>query len=86
MSKQSDAKPVLYVGPTIAGVGSQGTVYTKVPDGARAAADTCPLLLSLFIPIREYAKAEIMLRTKTGYISAAFNEALTYRENQKVRK
>lgn len=78
--------PVMYVGPTIAGVAIQNTVYTEIPDGALEAAKELPAIRNLFVPIREYPAAEQMLRTGKGYIASAWKKALAYKNEGGVNK
>lgn len=41
-------------------------------------ADT-PMILNLFIPIREYGEAERMIREKRGYVYSAYAEAQKFK-------
>lgn len=67
--------PVMYVGPTLKGVAIFSTVYNRIPDAAKEAAKKAPLFLNLFIPVREYGKADEQLRAHKGYIYVAYEEA-----------
>lgn len=78
--KAKGPAPVMYVGPTIAGVAIQFTVYTEMPEGAKAAAESVPVIRNLFIPIEDYPKAHQMLRDGKGYIASAYKKALEYKE------
>ena len=69
-------QPLMYVGPTIQGIAIQNRVYTGIPEGAAAAIAKDPELGNLFIPVREYPKANRMLREENGYIYSAFTKAL----------
>ena len=69
---------IMYVGPSIPGVVIQNTVYTKIPDVAEAAIKDCPAIRNLFVPIKEYSGAEIMIRNKSGYIFTAYELAAKY--------
>ena len=83
--KQPAAKApetVLYVGPTINGIAITGTVYTTIPEAAKAAKADAPMILNLFIPIREYGEAERMIREKRGYIYSAYTEALKLKKEK----
>lgn len=73
------AGPVMYVGPTIAGVAIQNTVYTEMPDGAKEAAEAVPAIRNLFIPVTDYPKAQRMIREGKGYIRSAYKKALEYK-------
>lgn len=73
---------VLYVGPTINGIAITGTVYSSIPEAAKAAKDNVPMILNLFIPIREYGTAEKMIREKKGYIYSAYVEALKFKKER----
>ena len=66
----------MYVGPTLQGIAIQNRVYTEIPEGAAEAIAKDPELGNLFIPIREYPKANKMLREKSGYIFSAYAKAL----------
>jgi hypothetical protein len=68
-------QPLLYVGPTVHGIGIQNRVYTEIPDGAKEAIAKNPELRNLFIQISDYPKANRMLREKNGYIYNAFIKA-----------
>ncbi len=70
---------VLYVGPTISGIAITGTVYTTIPEAAKAAKADAPMILNLFIPIREYGEAERMIREKRGYVYSAYAEAQKFK-------
>lgn len=83
--KQPAAKApetVLYVGPTINGIAITGTVYSSIPEAAKAAREKTPMILNLFIPIREYGTAEQMIREKRGYIFSAYTEALKLKKEK----
>lgn len=70
-------EPLMYVGPTIAGIGIQNRVYTDIPVGAQEAFKELPELRNLFIQINQYPDANKMLRERKGYIYSAFKKALT---------
>lgn len=72
---EAKTERVLYVGPTISGIAITGTVYTTIPEAAKAAKADAPMILNLFIPIREYGEAERMIREKRGYVYSAYTEA-----------
>ena len=74
---------MMYVGPTIAGMAIQNTVYTEKPEALKEAQKECPELGNLYLPIKQYATAERMIRTKTGYIHEAYKKALEYKEHKK---
>lgn len=83
--KQPAAKApetVLYVGPTINGIAITGTVYSSIPEAAKAAREKAPMILNLFIPTREYGTAEQMIREKRGYIYSAYTEALKLKKEK----
>ena len=73
------AGPLMYVGPTVTGLAIQNRVYSEIPKEAEEAFTTNPELRNLFIPVREYPKANRMLRSGTGYIYSAFQVALGLR-------
>lgn len=73
---EAKTEAVLYVGPTISGIAITGTVYTTIPEAAKADA---PMILNLFIPIREYGEAERMIREKRGYVYSAYAEAQKFK-------
>lgn len=80
--KQPAAKApetVLYVGPTINGIAITGTVYSSIPEAAKAAKADAPMILNLFIPIKEYGEAERMIREKRGYVYSAYAEAQKFK-------
>ncbi len=76
---EAKAESVLYVGPTISGIAITGTVYTTIPEAAKAAKADAPMILNLFIPIREYGEAERMIREKRGYVYSAYAEAQKFK-------
>ena len=65
---------LMYVGPTISGIGIQNRVYTEIPEAAKEACKDV-----LFIPVIKYPIAEKMLRERKGYIFSAFRKALEYK-------
>lgn len=71
--------PLMYVGPTITGFAIQNRVYSGIPAEAEELIGTYPELRNLFLPVREYPKANRMLREGTGYIYSAYLTALTLR-------
>lgn len=66
---------VMYVGPTVPGVGIQNRVYTETPSDAKEVIRENPQIGNLFIRIRDYPIANKMLREKKGYIYGAFLRA-----------
>lgn len=76
-------EPVMYVGPTIPGIGIQNSVYTEIPQGAVEAFSDLPVLRHLFVAILEYPKAEEQIRKREGRISRAFEKALRLKEERK---
>ena len=76
---EAKTEAVLYVGPTISGIAITGTVYTTIPEAAKAAKADAPMILNLFIPIREYGEAERMIREKRGYVYSAYAEAQKFK-------
>ena len=58
------------------------TVYSSIPEAAKAAREKTPMILNLFIPIREYGTAEQMIREKRGYIYSAYTEALKLKKEK----
>ncbi len=79
---KTEAKPKMYVGPTIAGIGIQNRVYTDIPDGAASQIKKTPEFGNLFIDIEDYPKANRMLRERTGYIFSAYSKALEIKNNK----
>lgn len=76
---QAEPERLMYVGPTIPGIGTQNRVYTQIPPEAIEAAQRSPELNNLFIPIQNYPTACRMLREQNGYIFNAFQKALSLR-------
>ena len=74
-----DSDPLMYVGPTVTGFAIQNRVYSEIPAEAKEKFTDSPQLRNLFIPIREYPKANRMIREGTGYIYSAFLSALDLR-------
>lgn len=75
--KATTPEPLMYVGPTVNGIGIQNRVYSEIPGRTQEVLEKVPELKNLFIPIREYPKACQMLRERKGYIYSAFTKALT---------
>ena len=75
--------PVMYVGPTIPGIGIQNQVFTEIPENIQEVLKADPEIGNLFIPIRNYPEANTMLREKKGYIYSAFNRALNLKTGGK---
>ena len=78
--KAPKQEPVMYVGPTLTGFAIQNRVYTEIPETAKAKFGGNPELANLFVEIRQYPKANRMLREKTGYIYSAYMKALELRK------
>lgn len=74
--KAKEPKKLMYVGPTIRGLGIQNRVYTDIPDGAKEAIAKTPELRNLFIEVKDYPKANRMIREQNGYIFSAYVKAL----------
>ena len=77
--KADAAGPLMYVGPTVTGLAIQNRVYTKIPEDAGNLIKEHPELRNLFIPVRDYPKANRMIREGTGYIYSAYLAALELR-------
>ncbi len=67
---------VMYVGPTVPGIGIQNQVFTEIPASAQEVIRKEPEIGNLFIPIGKYPEANVMIREKKGYIYSAFSKAL----------
>lgn len=65
---------LMYVGPTVSGIGIQNRVYTEMPKDAEEKAREVPEIRQLFIPVKNYPIANKMLREKKGYIYSAFRK------------
>ena len=75
-----EPKRYMYVGPTVPGIGIQNRVYTDIPQEVKDIVNGGnPLIGELFIKIRDYPKAERMIREKKGYLYNAYLAA------QKIR-
>lgn len=79
-AKKIKKEPLMYVGPTVNGIGIQNRVYTEIPGRTQELLNKVPELKNLFIPILEYPAACKMLRERKGYIYSAFTKALTLKE------
>ncbi len=82
-TKTAAKEPVMYVGPTIPGIGIQNQVFTEIPASAQEAFKKEPELGNLFIAIKDYPEANAMLREKRGYIHSAFHKALELKNGGK---
>lgn len=69
------AERVMYVGPTVPGIGIQNRVYMEIPADAKDIIKKEPQIGNLFIHIRDYPVANRMIREKKGYIYSAFLRA-----------
>lgn len=67
---------VMYVGPTVPGIGIQNQVFTEIPASAQEVIKKEPEIGNLFIPIGKYPEANVMIREEKGYIYSAFSKAL----------
>ena len=76
-AEEKAPEPLMYVGPTIPGIGIQNRVYTEIPAGAQEAFGKLPELRNLFLKIEQYPMAEKMLRDQKGFVFSAFSKALT---------
>ena len=76
----------IYVGPTVANFAVQNAIYTDIPSEARERFPESPLLRNLFIPIKDWPKANEMIRTQSGYIWTAWQAALSLRPNKRFTK
>lgn len=81
--KSVEKEPVMYVGPTVNGIGIQNRVYTEIPGNVQELFQKAPELKNLFIPVREYPAACRMLRERKGYIYSAFMRALDFKNGGK---
>lgn len=77
--KEAKQENLMYVGPTIPGIGIQNRVYTEIPEAVKEASKEVPEMRNLFIPVIKYPIAEKMLRERKGYIFSAFKKALEYK-------
>lgn len=80
---KKEASPKMYVGPTVVDFAIQNGVYTEIPDAAKKKVEEMPELGNLFIEIRDYPKANKMLRERTGYIYSAYMKALALKNGGK---
>ncbi|OUN27806.1 hypothetical protein [Blautia sp. An81] len=76
-------EPVMYVGPTVNGIGIQNRVYTEIPKETQVLFQEVPELKNLFIPVRQYPAACRMIRERKGYIYSAFVRALDFKNGGK---
>ena len=72
-------EPVMYVGPTITRSGViQNSVYTEIPESAKAIMEQLPIFGALFMPVTTYPQAEREIREQTGYFWSAYKAAIDY--------
>lgn len=81
--KTVEKEPVMYVGPTVNGIGIQNRVYTEIPKETQVLFQGVPELRNLFIPVRQYPLACRMIRERKGYIYSAFMRALDFKNGGK---
>lgn len=79
-------KTLMYVGPTVPGLGIQNRVYRGEPVGAADFVAKEPEIGNLFIEISKYPEAGRMLREKNGYIYRAYMKALALANKKKGGK
>lgn len=72
---------IMYVGPTVPGIGIQNCVYTEIPASAKDVIRQYPEIGNLFVRIKDYPKINKMLREGQGYICSAFNKAIEIKIN-----
>lgn len=82
-TKTAAKEPVMYVGPTVPGIGIQNQVFKEIPDSVQEVIKGEPEIGNLFIAIKNYPEANVMLREKRGYIYSAFNKALNMKNGGK---
>lgn len=84
MAKISKPSPkqeqIIYCGPNIpGGILQQYTVYKgSLPSYLNELFEKCPAIKRLFVPIEEFAKAEIAIKTKGTPEHSAFQEVLQF--------
>lgn len=61
-------EPLMYVGPTVNGIGIQNRVYSEIPGRTKEVLEKVPELKNLFIPIREYPSLQDAPRKKRLYL------------------
>lgn len=76
-------RPVMYVGPTVHGIGIQNQVLSEIPVSAKEKIKAVPEIGNLFIAIKDYPEANVMIREKRGYIYSAFKKALNIKNGGK---
>ena len=81
-----EGKTLMYVGPTVPGLGIQNRVYRGEPVGAADFVEKEPEIGNLFIEISKYPEAGRMLREKNGYIYRAYLKALALANKKKGGK
>lgn len=80
VAEKKEPERYMYVGPTVPGIGIQNRVYTGIPQEVKDIVNGGnPVIGDLFIKIRDYPKAERMIREKKGYLYNAYLAA------QKIR-
>jgi len=85
VKSEAESKPesLMYVGPTVPGIGIQNRVYTEIPDTALEAAKAEPEIRNLFISIPDYPEANRQLREQKGYVFSAYTKALKFKGGKK---
>lgn len=68
-----NTEPVAYIGPTIRGVATHGTVFNNgVPETLKVAAKEKPLLEKLIVKLSDFAKAQKSIICKKGVYYEAY--------------
>ena len=75
-----NTEPLMYVGPTIPGVAIQNRVYDGLPEGLQEAMKEVPEFGNLMVPVEDYPKAELMIRTRKGYVASAYKRVAGYKK------
>lgn len=75
------SKKVVYVGPSIVGVATRNTIYSRIPETIRTAAKEHPFLLSLCVPVGGLAGALRQIANRDGQIYTFYCKALEISRN-----
>lgn len=86
MSKEKTkgaACPVVYLGPDVPGRYRSGTTYTDgLPEALQSAADACPAIKSLIVPLAAVAGARATIERKAGPYPVLMAQARKYFEEE----
>ena len=78
--REAVPETVVYVGPTIAGLASYGTIFNNgLPEGLKTAIEKMPAFRGLLVPLANLAKASKEIETKSGATYVLYTKVANYK-------